>query len=64
MHVIYAGHKERVGIMKSVDYLKIGKKISLFRSRKGLSQDQLGQLVLADFNHISRVETGKGGTSP
>ncbi len=55
----YAGHKERVGIMKSVDYAKIGEKISLFRSQKGLSQEQLGQLVLADFNHISRVETGK-----
>ena len=45
--------------MKSVDYAKIGEKISLFRSQKGLSQEQLGQLVLADFNHISRVETGK-----
>lgn len=45
--------------MKSVDYEKMGVRISKFRSKKGLSQEQLGRLVVADYNHISRVEKGK-----
>lgn len=45
--------------MKAVDYEKMGVRISNYRSKKGLSQEQLGRMVVADYNHISRVEKGK-----
>ena len=45
--------------MKSVDYEKIGNRINNYRTKKGLSLEQLGIIVLADFNHIARIEKGK-----
>ena len=45
--------------MKAIDYSKIGERIHFYRSKKGLTQDELGMLVYADLNHISRVEIGK-----
>ena len=44
--------------MKEVDYGKIGERIKQFRSKKGLSQEQLGLLVIADSKHISHIEQG------
>ena len=45
--------------MKSVDYSKIGERIKSYRSKKGLSQEQLSLIVLADSKHLSGIENGK-----
>ena len=42
----------------AVDYESIGKRIKHYRTEKRLSQEALGQLVLASSNHISYIETG------
>ena len=42
----------------AVDYESIGKRIKHYRMEKKMSQEALGQIVLASSNHISYVETG------
>ena len=42
----------------AVDDESIGKRIKHYRTEKRLSQEALGQLVLASSNHISYIETG------
>ena len=57
MPLPYAGQRRRRYIL-AVDYESIGKRIKHYRTEKRLSQEALGQLVLASSNHISYIETG------
>ena len=41
-----------------MDYEKIGIRVRLFRRRKGLSQEQLAELVDISVPHMSHIETG------
>lgn len=41
-----------------MDYCKIGEKIRKFRKAKGLSQEQLAEIVDVSVTHISHIETG------
>ena len=41
-----------------MDYEKIGMRVRLFRRRKGLSQEQLAELVDISVPHMSHIETG------
>lgn len=59
----YAGHKERIKSMRTVDYSKIGEKIKLYRSNKRLTQEKLGYEVATDSKHLSRIEQGDGRPS-
>ena len=42
----------------AVDYEGIGKRIKYYRLSKGLSQEELGQAVNVNNEHLSRIETG------
>ncbi len=42
----------------AIDYESIGRRIKYYRTEKQLSQEALGQIVVASSNHISYVETG------
>ena len=42
-----------------IDYEKLGKRIKHFREKKGISQDELGNLVWVNNVHISNIENGK-----
>lgn len=44
---------------RTIDYKKIGARIKAFRTDKGLSQEELSQLVDIDFRHVSNIENGK-----
>lgn len=41
-----------------MDYEKIGMRVRRFRRRKGLSQEQLAELVDISVPHMSHIETG------
>ena len=41
-----------------VDYNGLGKRIAQYRNRKGLTQEQLGEVVHLVSKYISRVEKG------
>ena len=41
-----------------MDYCKIGEKIRKFRKAKGMSQEQLAEVVDISVTHISHIETG------
>lgn len=41
-----------------MNYEKIGMRIRLFRLKKGLSQEQLAELVDISVTHMSHIETG------
>lgn len=41
-----------------MDYEKIGMRVRLFRRKKGLSQEQLAELVDISVPHMSHIETG------
>lgn len=41
-----------------MDYEKIGMRIRFFRQQKGLSQEQLAELVDISVTHMSHIETG------
>ncbi|MEF9941434.1 MAG: helix-turn-helix transcriptional regulator [Lachnospiraceae bacterium] len=41
-----------------VNYLEIGKRIRIARLAKGISQEQLAELVGVGTTHISHIETG------
>ena len=43
----------------AINYIDIGKRISNFRNKKGMSQEELGQKLNISREHISRIETGK-----
>ncbi len=43
----------------AIDYESIGKRIKRYRMDKGLSQEELSELVLANHQHISNIETGR-----
>ena len=47
----------------AIDYEKLGKRIKHFREQKGISQDELGNLVWVNNVHISNIETGKKAPS-
>lgn len=41
-----------------IDYLDIGKRIRKARVQKGITQEQLADLVCSGTTHISHIETG------
>ena len=43
----------------AIDYESIGRRIKRYRTDKGMSQDELGQIVFVNNEHISRIEAGK-----
>ena len=47
----------------AIDYVKLGKRVKHFREEKGISQDELGNLVWVNNVHISNIETGKKAPS-
>ena len=51
------------GEVMAIDYEKLGKRIKHFREQKGISQDELGNLVWVNNVHISNIETGKKAPS-
>lgn len=42
----------------------IGKRVALLRSRKGWSQQEIGDLIARSGGHISNIENGKAEPSP
>lgn len=42
----------------AVDYLDIGKRIRAVRLARGITQEQLAEMVSAGTTHISHIETG------
>ena len=42
----------------AVDYVGIGKRIKYYRLKKELSQEELGEVVNVNNEHLSRIETG------
>lgn len=44
---------------RTIDYKKLGARIKAFRAEKGLSQEELSQLVDIDFRHVSNIENGR-----
>ena len=42
-----------------MDYEKIGMRVRRFRLRKGLSQEQLAELIDISVTHMSHIETGR-----
>lgn len=47
----------------ALDYESIGKRIKRYRTDKKISQEELGQIVFVNNEHISRIETGAKGPS-
>lgn len=47
----------------AVDYESIGKRIKYYRTEKRLSQEDLGNIVAVNNEHISRIEGGKKNLS-
>ena len=47
----------------AIDYEKLGKRIKHFGEQKGISQDELGNVVWVNNVHISNIETGKKAPS-
>ncbi len=43
----------------ALDYLSIGKRIKRYRTDKKMSQEELSQKVFVNYEHISRIESGK-----
>ena len=43
----------------ALDYESIGKRIKRYRTDKGLSQEELGQTVSVNTQHISNIEAGR-----
>lgn len=46
-----------------VDYESIGRRIKHYRTEKRMSQEELGQVVAVNNEHISRIESGKKNLS-
>ena len=46
-------------MQQELDYAKLGMKIKSLRLRKGLTQDNLAEMVSCNTSHISNIETGK-----
>ena len=42
----------------ALDYKKIGKRIKRYRAEKGLSQEELAEMVGITYKHLSNIETG------
>ena len=42
----------------SVDYIAIGKRIKIARSKIGITQEKLAELAHLSTSHVSKIETG------
>lgn len=47
----------------AIDYESIGKRIKHYRTEKRMSQEELGNIVAVNNEHISRIEGGKKNLS-
>lgn len=43
----------------NIKYEKLGNRIRLYRNEKGLTQEQLSEMVFLNVVHISNIENGK-----
>lgn len=43
----------------NVDYESIGSRIKYYRQCKNLSQDELAQIAITNYQHISNIEVGR-----
>lgn len=41
------------------DYEKIGKRIKQYRTERGISQEELSEIININYRHISNIETGR-----
>ncbi len=48
---------------EEIDYRSLGSRIRFFRRERGLSQEELAELVNSSKNHIGYIETGKRAAS-
>ncbi len=62
MQLPNAGLTERK-VHMALDFESIGKRIKRYRTDKGLSQEELGEIVHISERHIRNVETGEKGPS-
>ena len=46
-----------------INTTELGNRIRFYRTSKGLSQNQLGDMVALNTNHISRIENGQKAPS-
>ncbi|NCB93786.1 MAG: XRE family transcriptional regulator [Clostridia bacterium] len=47
----------------AINYIELGNRISAFRTKKGLSQEEFSEQIGASREHINRIETGKRAPS-
>lgn len=59
MPIPYTGQHERKVSYMPVDYESIGRRIKHYRMERRMSQEDLGQIVSVNNEHISRIEGGK-----
>ena len=62
-HYLIRANKERKVHYMPVDYESIGRRIKHYRTEKRMSQEELGQVVAVNNEHISRIESGKKNLS-
>lgn len=53
---IYIDKKGRNTMLQEIDYSKLGRNIKSIRISKGLTQDNLAELVSCNTSHISNIE--------
>lgn len=46
-----------------INYIKLGERIRYYRTKTGLSQEKLAEIIDVSFQHISNIENGKKGLS-
>ena len=46
-----------------INYIKLGDRIRYYRTKAGLSQEKLAEIIDVSFQHMSNIETGKKGLS-
>ena len=44
---------------KEIDFKKMGSRIKAFRADKGLTQEELAQVVDVEIHHIANIENGR-----
>ena len=44
-----------------INYIKLGDRIRYYRTKAGLSQEKLAEIIDVSFQHMSNIETGKKG---
>lgn len=56
MVITYIDNKEVIILLSEIDYAQLGKKIKSVRCDRGLTQENLAELVGCNTSHISNIE--------